>query len=52
MLGLKEAVRQYPNARNGTIGRRVFLKRALGQTRLETVRVHPLPELYDLAAAS
>jgi hypothetical protein len=49
---LEVAVRHYPNARNPTIGRRVFLKRAMGQTRLETVRVHTLPELYDQEAAS
>ena len=43
-------VRRYPNARNATIGRRLFVKaaKAHAKARLTDVRVHTLQDLYDL----
>lgn len=43
-----EQVRRYPNTRNATIGRRLFLKKAPAKTRLPDVRVHTLQDLYGL----
>jgi hypothetical protein len=45
---LDEKVRRYPNARNATIGRRLFLKKVPAKTRLTDVRVHTLQDLYGL----
>ena len=45
---LEETVRHYPNARNATIGRRLFVRKAPDRARLTDVRVHTLQELYEL----
>jgi AAA+ ATPase superfamily predicted ATPase len=49
---LEEKVPQYPNARNATIGRRLFIRslKSKGQGPLEGVRVHTLKDLYELEA--
>jgi DNA-binding MarR family transcriptional regulator len=46
--------RRYPNARNATIGRRLFVKtaRARAKARHEGICVHTLQELYDLDEVS
>jgi hypothetical protein len=51
---LDEKVRRYPNARNATIGRRLFVKTAgaRAKARLEGICVHTLQELYDLGEVS
>jgi uncharacterized protein len=53
---LDKKVRRYPNARNATIGRRLFVKtaraRARAKARLEGICVHTLQELYDLDEVS
>jgi hypothetical protein len=51
---LDEKVRRYPNTRNATIGRRLFVKTtpARARTQLKEVRLHTLEELYDLEAES
>jgi hypothetical protein len=51
---LDEKVRRYPNARNATIGRRLFVRKspAKAALRLAGVRVHALEELYDLKPTS
>ena len=49
---LDEKVRRYPNARNATIGRRLFVRKALAMARLPDVRVHTLQDLYDLEPGS
>ena len=48
---LEAKVRHYPNARNATIGRRLFVKtpKARAQAGLAQVRVHTLADLYALA---
>ncbi len=45
---LDEKVRRYPNPRNATIGRRLFLKKAPAKARQPDVRVHALSDLYEL----
>ncbi|MCL4176523.1 MAG: ATP-binding protein [Verrucomicrobia bacterium] len=45
-------VRRYPNARNATIGRRVFVRKSSAKARLTDVRVHTLQDLYDLESRS
>jgi len=49
---LDEKVRRYPNARNATIGRRLFVRKSLAKARLTDVRVHTLKDLYELEAES
>ena len=51
---LDEKVRRYPNARNATIGRRLFVKTAKAhvKARLDGVHVHTLQDLYDLDEVS
>ena len=49
---LEEKVCRYPNARNATIGRRLFVRslKSRRHARLEGVRVHTLEDLYELSA--
>lgn len=47
---LDDAVRRYPNTRNATIGRRLFVRKAPRHAPPEGVRVHSLQDLYDLKA--
>ena len=49
---LDEKVRRYPNARNATIGRRLFVRKSVAKARLADVRVHTLADLYELEAES
>lgn len=46
---LEQKVRRYPNARNATIGRRLFLRKRPGETKLPDVQLHTLTDLYELA---
>lgn len=47
---LDEKARRYPNARNATIGRRLFVKKCPPKAHVSDARVHTLTDLYELEA--
>jgi hypothetical protein len=49
---LGEKVRRYPNARNATIGRRLFVRKSLAKARLPDFHLHTLQDLYELEAGT